>query len=361
MNPSTQIDTQPDSPWLDLEDPGRIESLMRRLGWLELGETIERCARAGEGNMNLTLRIDTNRRSVVLKQSRPWVEKYDHIAAPVDRIAFEHRFYQRIADIPEVARSMAAVLGFDAATHVMLLEHLPEARDFTDMYRGAPMSDADLRDLAGFARALHDATQGRPDPAFANRAMRALNHEHLYRLPLVPDNGLHLDRFEPGLDAASQALKEDARYVAMVHETGRRYLADGGCLLHGDYFPGSWLRTPRGPRVIDPEFCFYGDREFDVGCATAHLTLARRGGMIRKFIEAYGGDALDHGLVARYAAAEVMRRLIGVAQLPLGDSQPSGTAGPTHGARGTRFRAGLLDRSRQAMLAESLESLMLCE
>src|SRR2546421_5684303 len=42
-------------------------------------------APAGEGNMNYTLRIGTSERSFVMKQARPWVEKYPHIAAPWDR------------------------------------------------------------------------------------------------------------------------------------------------------------------------------------------------------------------------------------------------------------------------------------
>ena len=43
-------------------------------------------ARAGAGNMNLALRVTTrDGRSLILKQGRPWVEKYAHIPAPFER------------------------------------------------------------------------------------------------------------------------------------------------------------------------------------------------------------------------------------------------------------------------------------
>ena len=81
-------------------------------------------------------------------------------------------------------------------------------------------------------------------------------------------------------------------------------------LLHGDYFPGSWLRSAAGLRIIDPEFCFFGPPEFDAGVMLAHMLLA---GQARRV--AFPG--LDRALVDRFAGIEIMRRLIGVAQLPL--------------------------------------------
>ena len=112
--------------------------------------------------------------------------------------------------------------------------------------------------------------------------------------------------------------------------------------MHADYFPGSWLRTADGLRVIDPEFSFPGDPEVDLGCALAHLALA---GQPRtradRLLGAYSADGneLDPIWLARYAAVEVMRRLIGVAQLPLPPTDSTG------------HRCGLLERSKQAMIA----------
>ena len=92
--------------------------------------------------------------------------------------------------------------------------------------------------------------------------------------------------------------------------------------MHGDYFPGSWLRTSGGICIIDPEFCFLGTAAFDVGVMLGHLFLARQTAALREgFLGLYAasapGGAEVGRLARRFAGVEIMRRLIGVAQLPL--------------------------------------------
>jgi 5-methylthioribose kinase len=113
-------------------------------------------------------------------------------------------------------------------------------------------------------------------------------------------------------------MAADRLYVDAVTALGRRYLADGDTLVHGDYFPGSWLRSADGVRIIDPEFCFLGDGEFDYGILVAHLMLASCDAAAIAFVKsAIDARRLDAELVAGYAGVEIMRRLIGVAQLPI--------------------------------------------
>src|SRR5262249_55836460 len=97
------------------------------------------------------------------------------------------------------------------------------------------------------------------------------------------------------------------------------YMRPGECLIHGDYFPGSWLRTHDGIKVIDLEFGFFGLPELDLGMMTAHLHLARCEGWIVETATATYQAAcpVDLDLTRRFAGVEIMRRLIGVAQLPL--------------------------------------------
>ena len=63
---------------------------------------------------------------------------------------------------------------------------------------------------------------------FANRAMRALNHEHMFLFPLRDGNGLDLDAITPGLADAARELAPIAPIVDAVAALGERYLADGG-------------------------------------------------------------------------------------------------------------------------------------
>jgi 5-methylthioribose kinase len=321
---------------LDAGDAAALRAKLVCLRWISSDEPLISAEKAGEGNMNLVLRVRTQTRSVILKQSRAWVEKYPHIAAPRDRILVEAAFYGVAGEHPDLARAMPRMLGFDAASRLLMLEDLGAASDFTFLYSHTePVSRAGLEALVRFAEHLHSATAaGGRNLVFANRDMRSLNHEHIFELPLRRGNGLDLDRITPGLATLAERLQIDAGYVQRVHALGGLYLADGGAaLLHGDYFPGSWLRTAAGPRVIDPEFCFYGPPEFDIGVMQAHMIIAGAG---FDALASYSGS-LDRRLAGQFAGVEIMRRLIGVAQLQL--------------ARSLDEKAALLEESRRLVLA----------
>lgn len=342
------VETHPDFPWLASGQSETIRAFLIDHGWIDPNDRVIACGKAGEGNMNLTLRIVTNTQSLILKQARPWVEKYDHIPAPWDRILYEQGFYQRINSIPAVAAAMPSLIASDAHARVIVLEDLGTASDFSRVYSGTPLAKSDRDALAVYLAALHTETHNDADPEFVNREMRLLNHEHMFVVPLAEDNGLDLEPYEPGLSESAELLRSDMAFIDRVQKTGERYLADGPCLLHGDYFPGSWLQTPHGVRIIDPEFCFYGDPEFDLGVCLAHFRLAKRPvGDAVAFLESYRGRA--HGIdlqerwIARYASIEIMRRILGVAQLPIA---------PT-----TDFRRTLLVHARGAMRMETLEAL----
>lgn len=357
---------RPDFPLLAAGDTEALTALLEQRQWLAPGERVLRCDRAGEGNMNLTLRVETDQRSFILKQARPWVEKYDDIPAPMDRADSERRFYERVREIEAVAARMPTLLFGDATASVLALEDLGSGTDLTSLYRGDVLAGEEVDVLADYLRGLHDGTrleragaeletELREAARLENLGMRALNHEHIFRVPMAQDNGLELDELGPGLADAAAELRGDLGYRKIIEETSAHYLARvkerrpaETCLLHGDYFPGSWLRSADGLRVIDPEFAFPGAPETDVGCAIAHFALADQPiASIQRFLARYAGAhqaAPDPTWLARYAGCEVMRRLIGVAQLPLPPD--------THGAR-----AALLLRSRETVRTGNLESL----
>ena len=315
-----------DFPFLSA-DVTSAEDVMRRAGYLDEGERVTSVGRAGEGNMNLTLRVGlAGGRSVIFKQSRPWVEKYDAIDAPFDRATFEAAFYRAVAGVEGVADRMPRLLGDDADTRTLLLEDLGEASDLSGVYSGGELDDGEVIEAATYLRRLHDATApaampGRDEilPRLRNREMRALNHAHIFDIPLTDHGFFDLNDLEPGLADAAADLRADPDYTAEVRRLGEAYLADDGpALLHGDFFPGSLLRTAGGLKVIDPEFCFFGPQEFDLGVFVAHLALADRPpAQATLFLDTYG-FAGDGELLAGFAGVEIMRRVIGVAQLPLG-------------------------------------------
>lgn len=347
MSKAAAMAEHPDFPWLFADDTRGVTRLLRQAKAISSDEHVASSVKAGDGNMNLTLRVriagSSGERCVIVKQSRPWVEKYETIAAPWDRAISEYRFYQRVAGIAGVADRMPQLLATDATSRLLVLEDLGESRDFSGIYSNQNLPLPAIAQLAQYLRALHEATRGRADPLLANRAMRELNHQHMYVIPIQADNGLVLEDFEPSLPAAARELREDDSYLRLVAEIGERYLSDGKCLLHGDYFPGSWLTTDDGLRVIDPEFCFFGDPEFDVGVCIAHLRLARRPWSdALAILESYGIASIDRRLLSQYSGCEVMRRLIGYAQLPL----PPG-----------EWRADLLRASSRCVQTHNVEEL----
>jgi len=304
-------------------DQDRLDTIT---SWLEVhnllapDEKLHRATKAGEGNMNYTLRIHTNLRSFILKQARPYVEKYPSIAAPVERASMEAAFFKVAAQWEGVEEMLPHLLYFDSENHLQMIEDLGEGADFTDFYqRQAALPSTELAVLLQFLHTLHQQSRENPPKEnFQNRAMRELNHFHIFDFPFQANNGLNLDGIQEGL----QALAERTVFqLPHLHERslaiGKHYLADGSTLLHGDFFPGSWLRTERGVFVIDPEFCFLGDAEFDLGVCMAHLCFC---GMpwaeAQLKLQQHYGD-FEQKLCFDFAAIEILRRLFGVGQLPL--------------------------------------------
>src|SRR5262245_26665137 len=310
-----------DGPWLlNGTDRVDVERYLVSQGMLTPEAIPIAIARAGGGNMNLALRVTTrDGRSFILKQGRPWVEKYAHIPAPFERTIVEAAFYSAVQSEPGVARRMPSVFHVDAHNHVLLLEDVGTGGDFTSVYGDGAMTNATVGELLDWLEQLSRISVPVDARAvFSNRAMRALNHEHMFVFPLRDSNGLDLDGITAGLAEEARSLANDRAYVDAVTVLGLGYLCDGVTLVHGDYFPGSWLKAADGLRVIDPEFCFLGDPEFDCGILAAHLMMAQCDADLLDLVVASVTERrLDPSRVASYAGVEIMRRLIGVAQLPL--------------------------------------------
>lgn len=297
--------------------------------------------RPGASNMNCVWRARLPGRSLILKQARPWVEKYPTIAAPVERTEAEARFYHLASRDPALAARLPAVIDHDATAHVLVLADLAPATSLETGYAGTTrLTRPELDDLAATIGRLHRLALPPADAAgLRNHAMRTLNHAHLFDLPLRADGPFDalLDSVTPGLAGLSRGLRADADYVARVSALGRRYLDhDHPHLIHGDLFLGSLLRAPGGEiMLIDPEFSFGGEPEFDLGVFYAHLILSGHDDatLARWLAQTVGAAGRDATFTRHYAGVEIMRRLIGVAQLPLALPLPA--------------KAALLARSRE--------------
>ena len=313
-----------------LESPGELTTLAHQHGWLAASQNIVSLAKAGEGNMNTVVRAFVHNASVrdatssdattiIFKQSLPYVAKFPDIPAPIERIASEHRFYQAVAGQPP-SLQMPDLIGYAEQHHLLCFEDVGEGRDFTYLYTRDHNKTIPHQTLLTWLSQLHrlpiDASN-----RIENIGMRQLNHEHIFSLPFRTNNGLSfgttLDNFRQGF--LTCALVDAAQTLGQIY-LGEISRTSSQCLLHGDYYPGSWLMHPTAEiMIIDPEFTFVGPGEFDVGVYLAHLVMAglSQNDLTEQLTLYSPPPGYDHQLAWQFAGIEIIRRVLGVAQLPL--------------------------------------------
>lgn len=295
-------------------NPERLTSFLHQKRWFYPDEKILKLSIPGAGNMNVVLRLWTNKRSVILKQSRPFVQKYQDLAAPLDRIDVEYQFYNTI-NITTTTVGIPKILHYDATEHLLLLEDLGQCEDLTYIYQTRLVKEQTVLDLIHFLETVHQVPPPTNFPT--NIELRKLNHQHIFVLPFAEDNGFDLDNIQEGLQDLSMPYKKDAALQQKALALGKEYLSKGSTLLHGDYYPGSWMQTEQQVYVLDPEFSFVGNAAFDLGVMTAHLIIATLDSRWLDFVATNYTLKLDKQQLQELTGIEIMRRLIGLAQLPL--------------------------------------------
>jgi 5-methylthioribose kinase len=307
---------------LDVKNLVGLEGYLRSNDRLNEGERLENLEVAGEGNMNMVLRAITNHRSFILKQSLAWVHRFPMIKAPRERVLTEFEFYQTVQQNEEIKKLTPEMYWLDRSNFLLCMEDFGQSQDFMHLYKkDENLEKSEMADIARVVSELHFRFKFEPNEAgIENMEMRKLNHEHIFDLPLNDSNGFNLDGVQPGLQSATDKFRKDEKLKSCARELGEIYLSSTGTrLLHGDYYPGSWLKTPNGFRMIDPEFCFKGPAEFELGVSVAHLKMAQQSESLLKdlFVYYHFDSKFDGSLFSNFAGMEMIRRMLGLAQLPL--------------------------------------------
>ena len=320
MTPANKFKTlYPHAAFLDFATRDWVNILYQN-SWVNPSDKILSIEKPGEGNMNFVVRVKTTSKSIIVKQSRPWVEKYPHVAAPVERVAVEASFYDALSSDDFYKRFCPRVIGFDPANFLLAMEDLGHGSDCTSMYnRNNPMPDEEFKVLIEFISHLHNTLLQNKERYPDNAALKKLNHTHIFHFPYLEENGFNLDTVQEGLQQESMKYKTNAVLKENLTDLGNFYLQTGNILLHGDYYPGSWLRATSGIKIIDPEFSHYGRAEFDLGVMAAHLMMAHvKIQHLTTLMKSYTKPAeFSPSLFSRFCGAELLRRSIGLAQLPL--------------------------------------------
>ena len=145
--------------FLDPSDISSLERYAKGRGFISADESLVSAEKAGEGNMNLTLRLKTDTRSFILKQARPW-SRSTRTSPHRTRVRWSKpRSYEAATTRTTLRDAMPKLLASDPDARVLVLEDLGEARDFTSLYSGERLSLADLDALVSYLVALPRAVE----------------------------------------------------------------------------------------------------------------------------------------------------------------------------------------------------------
>ena len=286
--------------------------LKKELNIFSSDEQIHNIEVPGEGNMNVVLRVETNKKSFILKQSRPYVNKYPNIKNSEKRIIVEDQFYELIIK-SEIQKFFPKKIDFIKKDLILLIEDLGQCRDMSYLYSSKNINLDHFNSLIYILESIHK-TKVNSFPS--NYSLKELNHEHIFVLPFQK-NDFQLDDIQSGLKKLSTYITNDSNINDVAKRIGDMYLKVGNTLLHGDYYPGSWMQKDDNVYVIDPEFSHLGFKEFDLGVMAAHLTMITESeDYLNKIIKAYS-ENIDKSIFYKVSGIEIIRRIIGLAQLPL--------------------------------------------
>ena len=300
-----------------------IESINKYLLGTNLliqGEKVINTSVPGEGNMNLVLRLYTSKkRTLIFKKSFNYVKKYPQVSAPINRVNMEVFFYELIKNTNEVAQKTPSLLFHDKKNNVVIFEDLGDSKDYSFLYNlNEKLNEAEFNSLIDFLISLHKVPKQKYKE-LDNIEMRKLNHEHIFSFPFNVDNGFDLNLIQEGLADLALSYQKDEELKELIKLAGEKYLENGKKLLHGDFYPGSWLKTKEGIKIIDAEFAFHGCAEFDLAILVAHCKMTNQEESLLFNASARYKEhhVIDDKLVNSFVGIEIFRRLIGLAQLPL--------------------------------------------
>ncbi|MBO1361334.1 S-methyl-5-thioribose kinase [Acetobacter sacchari] len=318
-----------------------------------------------DGNLNLVFLVFGPSGTLCVKQSLPHVRVDPDWKMPLDRTAFEAAWLRRIE--PLAPGLTPAFLDFDPEQFVLTMECLNGFVTLREALSKGADPIAPSRILGGFVARSAFLTSYfaqpfeavAPDLAFfsGNTTLTRITVDLVLTDPYREHPRNH---WLPALDADVAAMRADPRIIARIGALQERFLTTPQALLHGDLHSGSIMISDRDVRVIDGEFSLYGPIGFDCGLYLAHLAVAHAAtndvarkealtAAIRTFWRTFCSDFLylwktqangadlytpttfsnaPHELdtlrahfisgvfhdAAGFAAAEIVRRLIGYAQ-----------------------------------------------
>ena len=324
--------------------------LARQLAGPFVGAGPLRAEEIGDGNLNVVHRVTGTAGSVIVKHAPPYLRVVgDAWPLTQDRIRIESQALQLHAEMaPGRGPTLLAV---DLEHAAIVLEDLREH----EVWRTALVNGRHVEGVAEqlgryCARTLLGTSDLVMDPArrkslaaqFVNPELCSITEELVFTAPYVESASNRYDDAAAELAAGLRADLPMRRAAAqLLWEFRTRHEA----LVHGDLHTGSIMVADGDARVIDPEFAFFGPMAYDTGNVVANLAFAaiRHQEMGQdRFADTVTGYAHEFwqaltdevrvvwpttqpwdqiftanllGDTGRYAATELVRRIVGLAHV----------------------------------------------
>ena len=315
------------------------------------------CDEIGDGNLNYVFRVSTATSSVIVKQAPPYLRVAGE-GWPLSRSRAEVEARALPVHAKHCPLALPSLLGYDEDLSVLVLEDLREHITWREEIIEGRYS-AGVAELVG--RYCADVLVGTSDVALSVTERNALKRDFGYTdlcaltanlvltAPFVDDES---NRLDDHLIEAAAALRVDKALQGRVAELRFTFMTRAEALVHGDLHTGSVMVNGDDVRVIDLEFAFFGPLGLDPGMLMANLALSRlckevsgdhagalyldgaaldfwssfvdgvarqwpaRQPWMHRFLSGVLTDA------ARFAGAEMVRRIVGLAHVKDVDRLP---------------------------------------
>jgi len=315
-----------------------------------VGEREVRVEEIGDGNLNVVYRVAGPSRSVIVKQAPPYLRVVgDAWPLTQDRVRIESEALRlhgelatgRVPELLHVDLGLAAMVLEDLSEHTVwrasLIEgvHVPGIAEQIGAYCA--------RTLLGTSDLLMDSEKRKAlSSSFVNPELCSITEELVFTDPYLDAES---NNVEPAAAPLAAQLWADLPMRRAASRLLWEFRTRHEALIHGDLHTGSIMVAPGDARVIDHEFAFFGPMGYDTGNVVANLafsSIAHReqghvefagqvSGYAQEFwnalvaevrelwprpepwAEIFLGDLLrDTG---RYAATELVRRIVGLAHV----------------------------------------------
>lgn len=331
--------------------------LDRRVGAVTKVESPE------DGNINGVFIVSGERGSLVLKQGLPWVRIIETWELTAERTAREANFFEQWS--PFAAGLLPEIYGFDEPNHVLAMEDLSEFTILAEALGAGGVDERTIVEKIGrlLARSFLGTSLFFLGPIeFSERLRESENPELAELMEQVvfdqPWNTEPLDHCHDELRTEVSDLLEDEAFMGRIGELKYTFRTAHEGLIHGDLHAGSVMVDRDELRVFDAEFARYGPVAWDLGEFIGHLRIAAvahsvagreeaanscaalpapfwqafvadlRGGWDGRADRIFSDGFLDRWLAgqetmtARFAGAEIARRITGVGKAALVETLP---------------------------------------